>query len=137
MFAILGNVKIRSFCPVECTLSAASSAGADDNLRVSRSKKKAEGITQGMVDRRIQEEVAEFLGGILSQSAGGPGDGMDHDTDTKKRKKRKMSQDMHTGPNRVRSPPGSSGAGDVSELCFRSVNLGWSLDQYWRSLQLK
>ncbi len=46
-------------------------SGADDNLRVSRSKKKQEGITQGMADRCVQEEIADFLGGILSQSAAG------------------------------------------------------------------
>lgn len=42
--------------------------GADDNIRVSRSKKKEEGLTQVMVDKRILEEMSEFLGGILSQS---------------------------------------------------------------------
>ena len=64
------------------------------------------------MDKRIQEEMAEFLGGILSQAAG-PGDGMDHELDTKKRRKRKFSQELQASMNRVRSPPGSSGAGDV------------------------
>ena len=88
--------------------------GADDNLRVTRSKKKQEGITQSMVDRCITEELAEFLGGILSQSASGIGDGMDIEMDAKKRKKRKFSQELQASMSRVRSPPGSAGAGDVS-----------------------
>lgn len=42
--------------------------GADDYLRVSRAKKKQEGLTQYMVDRCILDEVSEFLGSVLSQS---------------------------------------------------------------------
>ena len=88
--------------------------GADDNLRVTRSKKKQEGITQSMVDRCITEELADFLGSILSQSAGGGGDGMDNEMDAKKRKKRKFSQELQASMSRVRSPSGSGGGGDVS-----------------------
>ncbi|XP_060565534.1 KAT8 regulatory NSL complex subunit 3-like isoform X2 [Ruditapes philippinarum] len=40
--------------------------GADDNLRMCRSKRKQECLTQVMVDKLILDEVAEFLGGILS-----------------------------------------------------------------------
>ena len=90
--------------------------GADDNLRVTRSKKKQEGITQSIVDRCITEELADFLGGILSQSASGISDGMDIEMDAKKRKKRKFSQELQASMSRVRSPQGSAGAGDVS-LC--------------------
>lgn len=40
---------------------------ADDHLRVSASKKIAEKISQGMVDRCILDEIADFVGGILLQ----------------------------------------------------------------------
>lgn len=42
--------------------------GADDNLRMSRSKRKLEAVTQVMVDKSILDEISEFLGGVLSQS---------------------------------------------------------------------
>ncbi len=58
-------------CPLTKCFIIFSTPGADDNLRVSRAKKKQEGITQGMADRCVQEEIADFLGGILSQSAAG------------------------------------------------------------------
>ncbi|KAL4231455.1 KAT8 regulatory NSL complex subunit 3 [Mactra antiquata] len=41
--------------------------GADDNLRMSRAKRKMECLTQIMVDKIILDEISEFLGGILSQ----------------------------------------------------------------------
>ncbi|GLV31125.1 Reduction in Cnn dots 1 [Carabus blaptoides fortunei] len=37
----------------------------DDNLRISKSKRRADGITQSIVDRCILDEIAEFLGSIL------------------------------------------------------------------------
>ncbi|XP_058800499.1 KAT8 regulatory NSL complex subunit 3 isoform X2 [Phymastichus coffea] len=40
---------------------------ADDHLRVSTSKKVAEKISQGMVDRCILDEIADFIGSILVQ----------------------------------------------------------------------
>ncbi|RZF42534.1 hypothetical protein LSTR_LSTR004453 [Laodelphax striatellus] len=41
--------------------------GADDQLRISRSKKKDDGLTQSMVDKCILDEVSDFLGGILEK----------------------------------------------------------------------
>ena len=42
--------------------------GADNNLRMSRAKRKQEGITQIVCDKKILDEISEFLGGILSQT---------------------------------------------------------------------
>ncbi|XP_076105175.1 uncharacterized protein LOC143073479 isoform X2 [Mytilus galloprovincialis] len=42
--------------------------GADNQLRMSRAKRKQEGITQIVCDKKILDEISEFLGGILSQS---------------------------------------------------------------------
>lgn len=38
---------------------------ADDYLRVSKGKRKSEGITQSIVDRCILDEIGEFVGSIL------------------------------------------------------------------------
>ncbi|KYB29296.1 KAT8 regulatory NSL complex subunit 3-like Protein [Tribolium castaneum] len=38
---------------------------ADDNLRVSKKKKKAEGITQSIVDRCVADEIGEFISGVI------------------------------------------------------------------------
>uniref|UniRef100_A0A161M310 Kat8 regulatory nsl complex subunit 3 isoform x2 n=1 Tax=Triatoma infestans TaxID=30076 RepID=A0A161M310_TRIIF len=39
--------------------------GADDYLRVTHSKRSADGMTQAMVDRCIVDEVADFIGTVL------------------------------------------------------------------------
>ncbi|XP_050395234.2 KAT8 regulatory NSL complex subunit 3 [Patella vulgata] len=43
--------------------------GADDQLRMSRAKKKQEGVTQAILDRKITENMCEFLGNILTRSS--------------------------------------------------------------------
>lgn len=39
---------------------------ADDYLRMRKSKKRSEGITQSIIDRCILDEVGDFVGSILS-----------------------------------------------------------------------
>lgn len=64
--------------------------GADDYLRVSRAKKKQEGLTQYMVDRCILDEVSEFLGSVLSQSVSQSENVEMAEIDLKKKKRRKV-----------------------------------------------
>lgn len=65
--------------------------GADSNLRVCRGKKKQEGITQVMADKQILDHVADFLGGVLSQSdlLNSDNSEISDEVDLKKKKQRK------------------------------------------------
>ncbi|ELU09847.1 hypothetical protein CAPTEDRAFT_172948 [Capitella teleta] len=74
--------------------------GADDNLRKTRASKRAEGITQSMMDRCLLDEISEFLGGVIAHSSGSGDAEADLEASARKgkqlnAKKRKIVRDLN------------------------------------------
>ncbi|XP_022091824.1 KAT8 regulatory NSL complex subunit 3-like isoform X2 [Acanthaster planci] len=67
--------------------------GADENLRMSKMKKRSDGVTQSMVDRCIQDEISEFLCTVLTSSMNDGFDRPEFDLDHRKKREKEKEKE--------------------------------------------
>ncbi len=89
--------------------------GADEHLRMSKMKKKIEGVTQSMVDRCIQDEISDFLCTVLTTSVAESFDRSEFDLDHRKKKekdkerKKRVHRDLSLELKGRKTPPAGRG----------------------------
>jgi len=89
--------------------------GADDRLRMSYSQRRAEGVTQRMVDRCILDKIADFLNDVIQHYVS-----LDNATQVKHSSPRKIKSYLGSGQLTVGHGCDSAGSTEAQELQCQS-----------------
>uniref|UniRef100_A0A1B6IAA1 KANL3/Tex30 alpha/beta hydrolase-like domain-containing protein n=1 Tax=Homalodisca liturata TaxID=320908 RepID=A0A1B6IAA1_9HEMI len=105
--------------------------GADDQLRLTKAKKKLDKVTQSMVDKCIMDEVADFLGTLLSPGYMPPvRPTVAHSIEPPPRRtverKRKCDMIVPTGPEALPPVPAKKGRKPKISMMQKMVQNKWA-----------